>query len=177
MTSGLGRCYWMTGLPGSGKTSIVKGVQQRLRLRGVACLVLDGDEVRRGLSSDLDFARSSRRENARRIAEVARLGVEAGLVVLVASITPFRIDREMARDILPKGSFIEVHVAASLAVCSTRDPKGLYAKARAGELTGLSGWDAEYEQPNEPNITLNPEHLSLQQSVELIAGHAAGATA
>jgi adenylylsulfate kinase len=174
MALDVGRCYWMTGLPGAGKTSIAKGVQSQLREKSLACLVLDGDEIRQGLSSDLAFDRAARRENARRIAEVARLGVKSGLVVVVASLTPFHEDREMARQLVPVGRFVEVHVAASLAECVARDPKGLYARARRGEVSGLTGWDALYELPLKPDIVLHPEYFSLQDAISFVTNHAVG---
>jgi len=144
-----GATIWMTGLPGSGKSTIAAGVEAHLLVAGRSAYVLDGDNLRHGLNGDLGFSAGDRAENVRRTAEVSALLADSGVVVLVALVSPYRADREAARAIheargLP---FLEVHVATSLEECERRDPKGLYARARAGEITGLTGVDDPYEPP------------------------------
>jgi bifunctional enzyme CysN/CysC len=145
---------WFTGLSGSGKSTLAREVERRLAGRGRLVYVLDGDNVRHGLCSDLGFSDADRAENIRRIAEVAALLVDAGLIVLTAFISPFRADRAHARRVIGDGRFIEVHVDAPLAECESRDPKGLYAKARRGEIREFTGLDSPYEPPENAEITL-----------------------
>jgi adenylyl-sulfate kinase len=147
---------WFTGLSGSGKSTLALAVEAALLDRGVAAYVLDGDNVRFGLNRDLGFSPEDRTENIRRIGEVCRLLNEAGIVVLTAFISPYLEDRRRVRDLHPDGSFIEVHVDTPLEVCEQRDPKGLYAKARAGEITGFTGVDDPYEAPTSPELVLRP---------------------
>jgi bifunctional enzyme CysN/CysC len=159
---------WLTGLPGAGKTTIARLVDERLRMRDCRSVVLDGDEVRHGLNKDLGFARTDRLENIRRLAEVAKLMVDAGLVVVVAAISPFRDDRRMARVLLEQAGFIEVFVDAPLEVAEQRDPKGLYAKARRGEMPGFTGIDSPYERPEHPELHLQTATLPPDEAADAV---------
>jgi bifunctional enzyme CysN/CysC len=150
------RCVWFTGLSGSGKSTIANRLEQFLHRDGRHTYLLDGDNVRHGLSRDLGFTEADRAENIRRVAEVARLMVDAGLIVLVAFISPFRAERRFARGLFAEGEFIEVFVDTPLGECERRDPKGLYAKARAGMLPNFTGLDSPYESPESPEIHLTP---------------------
>jgi len=161
-----GCCFWFTGLPGSGKTTLATHLHLDLSARGVKSIVLDGDLLREGLNRDLGFSRNDRRENVRRISEVARLLVSEGYVVLVAAISPYRADRRAARDRFASAMFIEVYVATDLATCMARDPKGLYALAQAGKITNMTGWDDSYEYPEAPDITLNTAEHTVEQTIE-----------
>ena len=163
-----GRCIWLTGLSGAGKSTIADAVEAQLNLRGVHTYLLDGDNVRHGLNRDLGFTATDRVENIRRVAEVARLMVDAGLVVLVSFISPFRADREMARELFAPGEFLEVFVDTPLAVAESRDPKGLYAKARAGKLPNFTGIDSPYEPPQHPELHLDASGQSLAESARAI---------
>lgn len=156
---------WLTGLSASGKSTLAYELERRLHAMGHASFVLDGDNIRHGLSADLGFAPEHRKENIRRIAEVAKLINDAGIVVLTAFISPYREDREVARRILGNGRFIETHVAADLAVCEKRDPRGLYRKARAGELPDFTGVSAPYEEPLEPELVVDTGRLTVGESV------------
>jgi bifunctional enzyme CysN/CysC len=151
-----GATLWMTGLPGSGKSTIASGVEAALLGSGRSAYILDGDNLRHGLNGDLGFSAADRAENVRRTAEVSALLADAGVVVLVALVSPYRADRQAARAIhaarrLP---FLEIHVATPLEECERRDPKGLYARARAGEITGLTGVDDPYEPPDAPDVVV-----------------------
>ncbi len=148
------RCIWFTGLSGSGKSTIANLLEKRLHAQGRHTYILDGDNLRHGLNRDLGFTQADRVENIRRVAEVAKLMVDAGLLVLVSFISPFRAEREMARSLFAPGEFVEVFVDASLAECEQRDPKGLYAKARRGELKNFTGIDSPYEVPLAPDVRL-----------------------
>lgn len=148
------KCVWFTGLSGAGKSTIANLVEKRLHADGRHTFLLDGDNIRHGLNRDLGFTEADRVENIRRVAEVAKLMVDAGLIVLVALISPYRADRAMARSLFSAGEFVEVFVDAPLAECERRDPKGLYAKARRGELRNFTGIDSEYEPPISPEVTL-----------------------
>ncbi len=150
-----GVCIWFTGLSGSGKSTIANEVQNLLFERGVHTYVLDGDNVRHGLNKDLGFSPEDRTENIRRIGEVAKLFVDAGTVVMTAFISPYRADRDQVREIMPEGDFVEVYVECDLAVCEERDPKGLYKKARAGEIPEFTGISAPYEAPEKPELVVN----------------------
>lgn len=150
-----GRTVWFTGLSGSGKSTLAFAVEEALVARGVAAYVLDGDNVRFGLNRDLGFSAEDRTENVRRIGEVCRLFQDAGLVVLSAFISPYRADRDAVRALHPEGSFVEVFVDAPLDICETRDVKGLYARARTGEIPEFSGISAPYEAPEAPDITVD----------------------
>jgi bifunctional enzyme CysN/CysC len=159
---------WFTGLSGSGKSTIANLVQQRLHALEVHTALLDGDNVRHGLNRDLGFSDDDRIENVRRVAEVARLMVDAGLVVLVSFISPFRAERELARERVGIEQFLEVHVDTPLDVAEGRDPKGLYAKARRGELPGFTGIDAPYEPPVAPQVRIDTTQLSPEQATEVV---------
>ena len=148
---------WFTGLSGSGKSTIANGVDVLLNERSVHTYLLDGDNIRHGLNSNLGFSAGDRAENIRRIGEVGKLLVDAGLIVCAAFISPYRADRDRIREILPAGRFIEIHVDASLATCEARDPKQLYAKARAGEIKGFTGIDDPYEAPETPELRLDSD--------------------
>lgn len=159
---------WLTGLSGSGKSTLAFALEKRLIATGRACYVLDGDNVRHGLNRDLGFSPKDRTENIRRIAEVAHLMNDAGLIVITAFISPFKEDREMSRGIIGTDSFIEVFLDAGLAICETRDPKGLYKKARSGELPGFTGIASPYEQPDQPDLRLDTAGESLEQCLMLL---------
>lgn len=164
--SHLPKCIWFTGLSGAGKTTIANLLEKALLDRGVHTYLLDGDNVRHGLNKDLGFSDADRSENIRRVAEVARLMFDAGLVVITSFISPFAADRKMTRDLFQQGDFIEVFVETSIKVCEERDPKGLYAKVRQGELKGFSGIDSTYEVPHSPEIVLRTEDLAPDESVD-----------
>lgn len=162
---------WLTGLSGSGKSTLAFELERRLLDLGHVAYVLDGDNVRHGLSRDLGFSPEHRAENIRRIAEVARLFNDAGIVLITAFISPYREDRDMAREIVGAERFVETHLAADIAVCEARDPKGLYRKARAGELPGFTGISVPYEHPLSPELRLDTGALSIEESLErLVAG-------
>ena len=150
-----GRTVWFTGLSGSGKSTLAFAVEEALVARGVAAYVLDGDNVRFGLNRDLGFSAADRTENVRRIGEVCRLFQDAGLVVLSAFISPYKADRDAVRALHPEGSFVEVFVDTPLDICEARDVKGLYARARTGEIPDFSGISAPYEAPEAPDITVD----------------------
>ena len=161
-------CVWLTGLSGSGKSSIANLLEKRLHGAGRHTYLLDGDNVRHGLSRDLGFTESDRAENVRRVAEVAKLMVDAGLIVIVAFISPQRNERRFARSLFNAGEFVEVFVDTPLAECERRDPKGLYARARAGLLPNFTGIDSAYEPPEHPEVHLATMELSPAQSVDRI---------
>lgn len=156
-----GACLWFTGLSGSGKSTLARRVERLLVEEGRSVYVLDGDNLRHGLNADLGFAPEDRRENVRRVGEVARLFVDAGTLVLCAFVSPYRADRDGVRARFDEGDFLEVHVAADLATCESRDPKGLYAKARAGEIRGFTGIDAPYEAPAAPELQIDTGALEI----------------
>lgn len=168
MEESRGAILWFTGLSGSGKSTLSQQLGRELGARGLRTYVLDGDKVRTGLNRDLGFSHADRTENIRRIAEVARLMADAGVIVIVAFISPYRDDRQRARNIANEGGFdfIEVFVDTPLAVCERRDPKGLYRRARAGQIAEFTGITAPYEPPLEPEITLHPDCQSIAESVE-----------
>ena len=158
-TGGNGVTVWMTGLSGSGKSTIAYSAEEMLIRAGRAAYVLDGDNLRHGLNSDLGFGAADRSENVRRVGEVARLMADAGLVVLVPVISPFASDRKMVREAHEQAglAFVEVFVDAPLEVCEQRDPKGLYARARAGEISDMTGLDSPYEPPESPDLRLDSD--------------------
>jgi bifunctional enzyme CysN/CysC len=159
---------WLTGLSGAGKSALANGLAQRLHAMGRAAYVMDGDNVRHGLSRDLGFTDADRVENIRRVAEVARLMVDAGLIVITAFISPFRSERALARSLMAAGEFVEVHVDVPLAVAEARDAKGLYAKARRGELPHFTGIDSAYEAPVAPELRVDTARLSAQAATEQV---------
>lgn len=161
---------WLTGLPGSGKTTLALELEHRLFKAGYQVYVLDGDNVRHGLSADLGFSPEDRTENIRRIGEVAALFADAGYIVITAFISPYRADRALARK-AAKDSFHEIHVAADLAVCERRDPKGLYKKARRGEIPEFTGISAPYEAPESPELTVETGAASIEDSLAVLLGY------
>ncbi len=163
-----GVVLWFTGLSGSGKSTVAGALEQALHRVGVSTYLLDGDNVRHGLCRDLGFSDDDRKENIRRVGEVAKLMVDAGLVVLTAFISPHRAERQMVRELLGTGQFVEVFVDTPLAVCEARDPKGLYKKARAGELRNFTGIDSVYEAPDAPEIHLDGEQLVTKLTAQLL---------
>ena len=171
MTAGQHDTVWLTGLSGAGKTSIALALAQALKAQGRAVALLDGDQLRHGLNRDLGFTPHDRHENIRRTAEVARLMNDSGLTVIAAFISPYRADRAMAAAIIGAAHFIEVHVSTPLAVCEARDPKGLYAKARAGRIAEFTGVSAPYEAPLAPALTLDTQQQALEDSAGQLYRH------
>ena len=159
---------WLTGLSGAGKSTIANLVERTLHARGFHTYLLDGDNVRHGLSRDLGFTDEDRVENIRRVAEVAKLMVDAGLIVLVSFISPFRAERQMARDLVEADEFLEIYVEAPLAVAEERDPKGLYKKARRGELKNFTGIDSPYEPPPRAELRIDTTAHSPASAAELV---------
>ncbi|MBT5229357.1 MAG: adenylyl-sulfate kinase [Methylococcales bacterium] len=157
---------WFTGLSGSGKSTLAHAVEERLHQMGCSTTVLDGDNVRHGLCGDLGFSNEDRVENIRRIGEVTKLFVEAGVIVLTAFISPFKADRQKVRGLLPHGDFFEIYCQCSLEVCEQRDVKGLYAKARAGEIKDFTGVSSVYEEPVKPHLTVSTETIPLEDCVD-----------
>jgi len=157
---------WFTGLSGSGKSTVANALEQALVARGIHTYLLDGDNVRHGLCADLGFSEADRTENLRRVGAVAGLMVDAGLLVLSAFISPYRSQRELVRSLVSSGKFLEIHIATPLEVCEQRDVKGLYKKARAGEISQFTGISDPYEAPLVPDLVLNTAESSLEQSVE-----------
>ncbi|MGE8067183.1 adenylyl-sulfate kinase [Pseudomonas sp. NPDC089569] len=158
------RCLWLTGLSGAGKSTLANALELQLNQRGLHTFVLDGDNLRAGLCRDLGMDPESRRENIRRMAEVARLMVDAGLIVIVAAISPFRSDRDAARALFAEGEFIEVYVSTPFDVCERRDPKGLYLAARQGRLKSFTGIDSPYEAPLSPECEIDTQALEMAQA-------------
>ena len=156
---------WFTGLSGSGKSTLAHSVEEELYRLGCRTFVLDGDNVRHGLSSNLTFSDDDRKENIRRIGEAAKLMMEAGVIAITAFISPFKKDRNFVRQLLPQGDFIEIYCKASLGACESRDVKGLYKRARAGEIKNYTGIDSPYEAPDNPELVIDTESESLKESV------------
>ena len=159
---------WFTGLSGSGKSTLANFLEQKLYNKGILTYILDGDNIRSGLNKDLDFSDEGRKENIRRIGEVAKLMTDAGIVVLTAFISPFREDRKTVRELMNKNDFIEMYVKCDLKVCEERDVKGLYSKARAGEIKDFTGIDSPYEEPENPVFVVVTTDNSVEESVERI---------
>ena len=159
---------WFTGLSGSGKSTLAHAVEEKLYQLGCRTFVLDGDNIRHGLSSNLSFSDIDRKENIRRIGEVAKLMMEAGVIALTAFISPFKEDRNLVRNLVPAGDFIEVYCKASLEICELRDVKGFYKKARRGQIKNYTGVDSPYEEPSEPEILVDSENESLEKSAEKV---------
>ncbi len=162
---------WFTGFSGAGKSTLANALEQRLLQRGYHSYLLDGDNIRHGLNQDLGFSRADRIENIRRIGEVATLFVDAGLIVISAFISPFRADRALVRALVQEGEFIEIHLQASLETCERRDPKGLYAKARAGMIQDFTGIDSPYEPPERPELVLDTENEAVEACLERLLGY------
>lgn len=163
-----GVVIWFTGLSGSGKSTIACAVESRLHQLGCRTYVCDGDNIRHGLNGDLGFSPADRVENIRRIAEVAKLFLDAGMIVLTAFISPYRGDRAKARERVPPGDFIEVYCRCPLEVCEQRDVKGMYRRARAGEIKEFTGISAPYEEPEAAELVLDTHHLSQDESIEAV---------
>ncbi|KWW17378.1 MULTISPECIES: adenylyl-sulfate kinase [Peribacillus] len=161
---------WFTGLSGSGKSTIANAVAKELYNRDIRSYVLDGDNIRHGLNKDLGFSEEDRTENIRRIGEVSKLFVDSGQFVLTAFISPFRADRQIVRDLLEEGEFIEVYIKCPIEECEVRDPKGLYDKARKGIIKDFTGIDSPYEEPVQPEIILESNQYSVEECVEQVIG-------
>ena len=162
----VGKVIWFTGLSGSGKSTLADALEAKLHSMGYHTYILDGDNVRHGLSQDLGFSDSDRRENIRRIAEVAKLMLDAGVVVMTAFISPFREERQLAKNLIGADNFIEVYVSTPIEICEQRDPKGIYKKARSGMIKNMTGIDSPYEAPIAPAITLNTKDCSVAENVD-----------
>jgi adenylylsulfate kinase len=162
---------WFTGLSGAGKSTLANAVNSALFEQGLACYVLDGDNIRHGLCNDLGFSDADREENIRRIGEVAKLFLDAGVVVLTAFVSPFRADRDKARALVEEGDFVEIHCAADLGVCEERDTKGLYAKARAGTIKDFTGISSPYEAPEQPELRVDTGTQSLDDCVTQVVAY------
>ena len=159
---------WFTGLSGSGKSTLANAVNVALHKNGYSTYVLDGDNIRHGLCKDLGFSDVDREENIRRISEVSKLFLDAGIIVLTAFVSPFRVDRENARSLVGENDFIEIYCSANLSVCETRDTKGLYAKARNGEIKDFTGISSPYEDPQSPELKIDTGNLDIDKCVEIV---------
>lgn len=163
-----GFVIWVTGLPGSGKSTLMVELEKVLYTTAIHSYLLDGDNLRHGLNKDLGFSPQERHENVRRVGEVAKLFVDAGLIALVSLVSPYRADRNMIRGLFPKGDFIEIYLKCSIQECERRDPKGLYQKAREGAIHNFTGVSAPYEVPTEPELIVDTEYQTIEESVEQI---------
>jgi len=159
---------WFTGLSGSGKSTLAHALEDRLHAMNCSTYVLDGDNIRHGLCGDLTFSEEDRKENIRRISNVAKLFLDAGVIVLTAFISPFKADRKIARSIMQHGDFVEIYCNASIETCESRDVKGLYKKARSGEIPHFTGISSPYEAPEKPELEIKTDKLSLEDSVDLL---------
>jgi len=159
---------WFTGLSGSGKSTIANALEFKLYKEGYKTYALDGDNIRKGINNDLTFSPEDRKENIRRIAEVANLMVDAGLIVLAAFVSPYKKDRESIKNIVGKGNFVEIFINTSIEECEKRDVKGLYKKARAGEILNFTGINAPYEAPENPDIEIITDNITIEESVDKI---------
>lgn len=165
---------WFTGFSGSGKSTIANELDAQLYLLGIRSYLLDGDNVRHGLNKDLGFSSEDRHENIRRIGEVAKLFVLSGQIVMTAFISPFKQDREQIRNLFEEGEFIEVFINCPFEICEHRDPKGLYKKARNGEIQDFTGIDSPYEPPNNPELIINTDQFTVKEAVEVILEYLRG---
>lgn len=161
-------CLWMTGLSGAGKSTLANALEQELNKKGKHTYILDGDNLRNGLNSDLDFSEAGRNENVRRTAEAAKLMVDAGLIVIVGLISPFKKERDWARSLFKDDQFKEIYVATSLKECEERDVKGLYKKARQGEVKDFTGINSPYEPPKNPDVIIDTQNKSVSECMQLI---------
>jgi adenylylsulfate kinase len=159
---------WFTGLSGSGKSTIANQLEALLYEKGISTYVLDGDNIRMGLNKDLSFTEVDRTENIRRISEVANLMIDAGLIVLAAFVSPYQKDRESIRQLVKDANFVEIFVDATLETCEQRDVKGLYKKARAGEIKNLTGLNAPYEAPQNPDIVIKTDEIGVQEAAQKV---------
>lgn len=159
---------WLTGLSGSGKSTLATAIEEKLFSKKIITYVLDGDNIRQGLNKNLGFSDEDRKENIRRIAEVSKLFVDAGTVVITAFISPFKEERALARNLVESGEFVEIFVDCSLEVCESRDPKGLYKKARSGQLKQFTGIDSPYEVPVNPELILNTSSHTVEECVKQV---------
>ena len=159
---------WFTGLSGSGKSTMSHALEERLFNKGCRTFVLDGDNVRYGLNSNLGFSNKDRKENIRRVGEISKLMMEAGFIIMTAFISPFREDRIAVRNLIPNGDFIEIYCKASLETCEARDVKGLYKRARAGEITNYTGIDSPYEVPENADLIIDTDQETIEDSVSII---------
>ena len=162
---------WFTGLSGSGKSTLAHALEEKLFQKGCRTFVLDGDNVRHGLNSNLDFSEAGRTENIRRISEISKLMLESGLIVMTAFISPINKDRSDARQLISSDDFIEIYCKASLETCETRDVKGLYKRARAGEIKNYTGIDSPYEVPENPELIIDTDNQKLEESVFTILSY------
>jgi adenylylsulfate kinase len=161
-------CLWMTGLSGAGKSTLANALEQELNKKNKHTYILDGDNLRHGLNSDLGFSEADRNENVRRAAEVAKLMVDAGLIVIVGLISPFKKERDWARCLFKDNQFKEIYISTSLEECEERDTKGLYKKARQGEVKDFTGIDSPYESPDNPDVIIDTQDKSVSDCVQLI---------
>lgn len=162
---------WFTGLSGSGKSTLAHAVEEKLHQMNCRTFVFDGDNVRHGLCGDLSFSEEGRRENIRRIGEMAKLFIEAGIIALTAFISPFRADRERVRNLVPHGEFIEIYCQCPIEICEQRDVKGLYRRARAGEIRNFTGISSPYEEPENPELVVDTGSAPLDQCVDQVIGY------
>ncbi len=165
-----GIMIWMTGLSGSGKSTVAIGVERELHKRGILCRILDGDNIRTGINSNLGFSEEDRRENIRRIAEIGKLFVDTGIVTIACFVSPTNDLRQMAREIIGEEDFREVYIATPLEECERRDVKGLYARARRGEVKDFTGISAPFEPPAAPDLNLDTSRMTLEEEVKAVVG-------
>ena len=161
-------CLWMTGLSGAGKSTLANALEKELNKQGKHTYILDGDNLRHGLNSDLGFSESDRNENVRRAAEAAQLMVDAGLIVMVGLISPFKKERDWARSLFKDNQFKEIYISTSIEACEHRDTKGLYQKARQGEIKDFTGIDSPYEAPNNPDVIIDTQNKTVDECVNMI---------
>ncbi|MDQ0232505.1 adenylyl-sulfate kinase [Metabacillus malikii] len=162
---------WFTGLSGSGKSTIANLVEKKLHVSGHSTYILDGDNIRKGINNNLDFTEEDRKENVRRVAEISKLFVDAGIIVLTSVISPFQADRESARKKVENNEFIEIYIKCPIEECEKRDPKGLYKKARSGLINGFTGINSPYEEPLNPELTINSMKRTPEECAEVIINY------